>query len=231
MRVNYGGSIAISVTTDGIGINYKHRPIHQRAAVWRVDKGLKDIIRTKQFASAHELRRCLQHNLRNDTLYQYTVAQLYYWWAFFNQNNYCRYEDEFISCKMLLANSDEDGFNIIPALTKREVSLAWILPFCNDNVVDVTTSMSLPFSPRIAIVTTILPPPVATVTTILPPSVATVTTILPLPVASVTTILPLPVTNFTTILSPLVATVTTILTPPVATVTTILPSPVATITN
>jgi hypothetical protein len=141
MRVDCGGSIAISVTTDGIGINYKHRPIHQRAAVRRVDEALKDIIRTKQFASARELRRYLQHDLRNETLHQYTAGQLYYWWAFFNKNNYCRHEDEFISCEMLLADRDEDGFNLIPALTEREVSLAWTLPFWNDDVVDVTTSM------------------------------------------------------------------------------------------
>ncbi|KAA8892729.1 hypothetical protein FN846DRAFT_1009743 [Sphaerosporella brunnea] len=63
MRVDCGGSIAISVTTDGIGINYKHRPIHQRAAVRRIDEELKDIIRTKQFASARELRRYLPADL------------------------------------------------------------------------------------------------------------------------------------------------------------------------
>jgi hypothetical protein len=141
IRVDCGGSITISVTTDGIGINYKHRPIHQRAAVRRVHEALKDIIRTKQFASARELRRYLQHGLRDQTLHQYTSAQLYYWWAFFNQNNYCRHEDEFISSEMLLADRDEDGFNIIPVLTEREVSLAWTLPFWNDDVVNIPTGM------------------------------------------------------------------------------------------
>jgi hypothetical protein len=56
IRVDCGGSVAISVTTNGIGINYNHRPIHQRAAVRRVGEELKDLIRTKQFASARELR-------------------------------------------------------------------------------------------------------------------------------------------------------------------------------
>jgi hypothetical protein len=42
---------------------------------------------------------------------------------------------------MLLADRDEDGFNIIPVLTKREVSLAWTLPFWNDNVVNIPTGM------------------------------------------------------------------------------------------
>jgi hypothetical protein len=141
MPVDCSGAIDISVTTDGIGINYKHIPIHQRAAVWRVDEELKDIIQTKQFASARELCRYLQHDLRDETLHQYTSAQLYYWWAFFNQNNYCQHEDEFISSEMLLADCDEDGFNIIPALTEREVSLAWTLLFWNDDVVDVPTAM------------------------------------------------------------------------------------------
>jgi hypothetical protein len=52
-----------------------------------------------------------------------------------------RHKDEFISSEMLLADRDEDGFNITAALTEREVSLAWTLPFWNDDVVDVPTSM------------------------------------------------------------------------------------------
>jgi hypothetical protein len=118
MRVDCGGSITISVTTCGIGIDYKHRPIHQAAPVRRVDEGLKELIRTKQFASARELRRYLQHDRQNETLHQYTSAQLYYWWAFYNKSNYCRHEDEFISSEMLLADRDQDGFNIIHGLTE-----------------------------------------------------------------------------------------------------------------
>jgi hypothetical protein len=141
IRVDCGGSVGISVTTDGIGINYKHRPIHQRAAVRRVGEELKDLIRTKQFASARALRRYLQHDRLDETLHQYTSAQLYFWWSHFNQSNYCGHEDEFISSEMLLADRDEDGFNIIAALTEREVSLAWTLPFWNDDLVDVPTGM------------------------------------------------------------------------------------------
>jgi hypothetical protein len=77
MRVDCGGPITISVTTGGIGIDYKHRSIQQAAAVRRVDKVLKELIRTKQFASARELRRYLQHDRQNETLHQYTSAQLY----------------------------------------------------------------------------------------------------------------------------------------------------------
>jgi hypothetical protein len=145
MRADCGSSITIAVTTGGIGIDYKHRPIHQAAPVRRVDEGLKELIRTKQFASARELCRYLQHDRQNETLHQYTSAQLYYWWAFYNKSNYCRQEDEFISSEMLLADRDQDGFNIIHGLTERGVSLAWTLPFWNDDVVDVPTSMSLPF--------------------------------------------------------------------------------------
>jgi hypothetical protein len=140
IRVDCGGSIAISVTTGGISIDYKHRPIHQKAAVQRVDEDLKQIIRTKQFASARELRRYLQHDLRDQALRQYTSAQLYFWWAFYNKNDYCLDENEFISSELLLADRRDDGFNIIPALIEHDVSLAWTTPFWNDDVVDVPTS-------------------------------------------------------------------------------------------
>jgi hypothetical protein len=139
IRVDCGGSISIAVTTDGIGIDYKHRPIHQKAAVQRADEKLKEIIQSKQFASARELRRYLQHDLQDQTLRQYTSAQLYYWWAFFHKNAYCLDEDEFISSELLLAERNEDGFNIIPALIEHDVSLAWTTPFWNDDVVEVPT--------------------------------------------------------------------------------------------
>jgi hypothetical protein len=55
----------MTVTTDSIGIDYKHRPSHQKAAVQRAYESLKEIIWSKQFASALELRRYLQHDLQD----------------------------------------------------------------------------------------------------------------------------------------------------------------------
>jgi hypothetical protein len=52
LRVDWGGTISIVVTTEAVTVDYKHRPIHEKAPNRRVDNQLKDILRNNNFASA-----------------------------------------------------------------------------------------------------------------------------------------------------------------------------------
>jgi hypothetical protein len=139
-RVDCRGMVSIVVTTEAVTVDYKHRPIHKKAPNRRVDNQLKDIIRNNNFASARELRRYIQHDLRDPMLRNYTSAQLYYWWARFNRNMYLRDPDEFTSMRLLLEDRADDGFNILPEVMEHDISLAWTVPFWSDDVVNVPSS-------------------------------------------------------------------------------------------
>jgi Tfp pilus assembly protein PilV len=52
LRVDCGGTVSIVVTTEAVTVDYKHRPLHEKAPNRRVDNQLKDIIRDNNFPPA-----------------------------------------------------------------------------------------------------------------------------------------------------------------------------------
>jgi hypothetical protein len=56
LRVDYGGTVSIVVTTEAVTVDYKHRPIHEKAPNRRADVQLKDISKTKGTAAKDRVR-------------------------------------------------------------------------------------------------------------------------------------------------------------------------------